>query len=513
MLPAAIALTACLAQAAMAAALDEAAARGKQIYFSGTSARGSDINAVVGAEATVLPAMALPCVNCHGYDGLGRPEGGVVPTDIRWSQLVKNYGHVHQHGRRHGPFDRESLGRSIISGVDPAGNRLDRSMPTYLMSKDDLADLVAYLEVLEEDFDPGISASHISIASLLPVEGRMADLGHAMEAALKARVDELNASGGVFNRQVELVTVPRGDTTEATLDNLEAAFSNQGLFALVSGYTIGLEAPLLDRLRRDNVPLVGPFTLDPGDAYLDATVFYLYPGFAEMVRALAATALEETGATGKVLVVAPADGRHDRLERAARQQLGDKAASSRYETGSVSSLVDEIRNSGTRSIIFLGEQQDLDALLASLDSASLAPSIYVLSSHLAEVPVDAPRAFDRRIFVAFPTLSADISQKGRTHYLALAERYSLPTGHVQAQAAALAAMEVFIEGLRRAGRDLSRRRLVDGIEALYNYDTGFTPPLVYGPNHRIGALGAHILVLDLQSGRYVADGPSWRVLR
>ena len=71
-----IVLLASLPQAATASTLDEAAVRGKQIYFSGTSARGEDINAVVGVEATELPAMALPCVNCNGYDGLGRKASG-----------------------------------------------------------------------------------------------------------------------------------------------------------------------------------------------------------------------------------------------------------------------------------------------------------------------------------------------------------------------------------------------------------------------------------------------------
>lgn len=502
----------------MASALDEAETRGKQIYFSGTSARGSDLNAVVGVEATVLPAMALPCVNCHGYDGLGRPEGGVIPTDIRWSQLVKSYGHVHEHGRRHGPYDAASLGRTVISGIDPAGNRLDASMPTYLMSADDLADLVAYMKVLEHDDDPGIAEDSVRVATLLPMTGRAAPLGQAMDAALRASFADVNERGGVFGRKIELVTVPLGETPEKSLANLEDVMRTRGIFALVSGYTIGLDDALLDMIRQDKLPLVGPFTLEPGDSYFDAAAFYLYPGFAEQVRALADQAAEDAVGAGRFVVAAPSDGRHDELVKAAERQLQSRgkgaATVARYEPGNAASLVTDLKSGGgAEALFFFGGGDDLDALFAALAAEKLAPKIYLLSSQLSRPPFDAPKAFDGRIFVAQPTMASDISESGRKYYGDLASRYELPQGHIQAQAAALAAARVFVEGLRRAGRNLSRVRLVDGIEALYNFETGFTPPLVYGPNVRIGASGAHIVVVDLENRRYAVVGPGWRIIR
>ena len=80
--------------AATAPELSEAEQRGKQIYFEGTSPRGTEITAVVGDEAALLPGSTMPCSSCHGSDGLGRPEGGVIPPDIRWGHLVKAYGTI-----------------------------------------------------------------------------------------------------------------------------------------------------------------------------------------------------------------------------------------------------------------------------------------------------------------------------------------------------------------------------------------------------------------------------------
>jgi hypothetical protein len=151
-------------EVAFATELTEAQQRGKHIYFEGTSPRGTDITAVVGDEATLLPGSTMPCSSCHGSDGLGRPEGGVIPLDIRWTELVKTYGHVHHDGRRHPAFDDDSVIRSMIAGIDPANNPLDRSMPIYQMSGEDMADLVAYMKVLEHDLDPGVSDDTVQVA-------------------------------------------------------------------------------------------------------------------------------------------------------------------------------------------------------------------------------------------------------------------------------------------------------------------------------------------------------------
>ena len=164
-------------------------------------------------------------------------------------------------------------------------------------------------------------------------------------------------------------------------------------------------------------------------------------------------------------------------------------------------------------MIFFGKQADLEALLAALAAKGLAPNVYVLSSFISRSLYGAPMAFNRKIFVAYPTFTSDITAGGRANYQALAERHALPREHIQAQIAALAAAKVLLEGLRRAGRDLSRERLVAGIEALYTFQTGLPPPLTYGPNRRIGARGAHVLAVDIENKTYTPVGKSWHDVR
>jgi hypothetical protein len=39
---------------------------------------------------------------------------------------------------------------------------------------------------------------------------------------------------------------------------------------------------------------------------------------------------------------------------------------------------------------------------------------------------------------------------------------------------------------------------------MHDYETGLTPKLSYGPNRRIGAMGAHMVAVDLEKNRFKA---------
>ena len=502
------------ASTTVAADEDGAAARGKQIYFEGTSQRGTEIVAVVGDESVSLPASAVTCAGCHGSDGLGRPEGGILPPDIRWSELVKPYGHVHENGRRHGAYDDATFANSTIGGVDPAGNLLDRSMPMYRMSDADMADLVAYMKVLEHDADPGIDDSRVHVASLLPLRGQGASIGDAMARVMEAYFTEFNDAGGIYGRRIELTVIPLGESPEQSVAGFEQAILAGDVFATVGAYTIGLDEALLDIARDARVPMVGPFTLDPGDAFLDESAFYVYSGFEEQARVLVRQALGTDVGKRTLVIVAPEDGRGEKLVRAVQTEIraedaGAAATVERYAPGDFDPVAFAEKVRERDAVLFLGPQGDLRGLLSELVRRQQTPDVYLVSSLLSAPLYDAPAVFDRRIHIAYPTLASDLKPEGISEYRALAARYSLPPEHVQAQIERVSRAA----RLRRAGRDLSRERFVAGLEQLYNFDTGVTPLLTYGPNRRIGARGAHIMVVDLEARSLAAPGESWHELR
>jgi len=66
---------------------------------------------------------------------------------------------------------------------------------------------------------------------------------------------------------------------------------------------------------------------------------------------------------------------------------------------------------------------------------------------------------------------------------------------------------------RRAGAyeaadtpDALIEKLVDRLESLRAFSTGYVPPLTYGPTRRLGARGAYVVRLDLKEKRLVPEG-------
>ena len=67
---------------AWAAELTATQRAGKKIYLEGESPSGAEITVRIGRDASTLPGTAATCGSCHGADGLGRPEGGALPTGV-----------------------------------------------------------------------------------------------------------------------------------------------------------------------------------------------------------------------------------------------------------------------------------------------------------------------------------------------------------------------------------------------------------------------------------------------
>src|SRR5688572_29019024 len=191
--------------------------RGKALYLRGVSSSGKEITAMVG-ELDV-PASTLPCAGCHGLRGEGKTEGGVTAGNLTWSNLVKPYGHTHPSGRKHSAFDEKLFTRSLVQGLDPAGNELAVAMPRYEMAPEDIADLISYLKLIEADRDPGLTETSIRVGTILPKQGPLAEIGAVMKDVLTAYFANVNDKGGIYNLRIELQTIDAGADAATTAAN------------------------------------------------------------------------------------------------------------------------------------------------------------------------------------------------------------------------------------------------------------------------------------------------------
>jgi hypothetical protein len=128
------------------------------------------------------------------------------------------------------------------------------------------------------------------------------------------------------------------------------------------------------------------------------------------------------------------------------------------------------------------------------------PLLFMAGSSAGGDLFAAPASADGRIFLSFPAFPTDRTEVAMLEYRSLLEAYALPPAYQSMQLTALASARLLVEGLARSGRDLSREKLVTALEGVYAFETGLMPPISYGPNRRIGALGAYVVGVDLQAG-------------
>ena len=105
-------------------------------------------------------------------------------------------------------------------------------------------------------------------------------------------------------------------------------------------------------------------------------------------------------------------------------------------------------------------------------------------------------------FIAFATGPPDITPEAAAEFSVLTQREDLPSLDRSAQRQALASARILIEALQRAGRDVTRERLIDVLETLQSYRTGLGPPVTFSPSRHIGTDGAWIVPLD-------GGAPTW----
>lgn len=489
-----------------------AESRGKQIYVLGTSASGKDMFAYVGEGSIEVPASALACANCHGLDGQGKPEGGVNPSNLSWEALTKPYGLEHADGRRHPAYTERGLEFAITRGTDPAGNRLLNVMPRYQMSKEDLADLIAYLKHLGKDRDPGISETKIVIGGLVPATGTLVGMGQAIRALTTAYFDEVNSQGGIYNRRVELKFVETADTPAGTRANIERLLKEDQIFALTGAFMAGSEKEIAALVAQHEVPLIGPFTLMPQTGFpLNRQVFYLLSGFDGQTRALAnfIAGKPEFKNSGLVVVYS-----HNELNQGIFESIKDQStkvglkppviydyASGSFDAGQIT---EQLKQSGPGKLIFfLGNAEELMSFMQEAEKINWFPTVVTTGVGIGTKILGAPAGFDGKVFLTFPTSPADQNPEVIKEFRALAEKHQLPTTNLAAQISAFSAAKVLTEGLKRVGKDLSREKLIQALEGLYEYPTGLTPAITFGPNRRIGATGAYIVTIDLKQKQFV----------
>jgi ABC-type branched-subunit amino acid transport system substrate-binding protein len=501
----ALILLAGISLGANAAPLSSEEAAGKRLYRQGLSASGEAIMARVGAADVLLPATSLPCANCHAADGLGRPEGGLRPPPLNWARLTSTYGQQQVNGRSYPAYNESTLATVIQQGRDPGHNRLDPSMPRFLLSMKDQRNLTAYLKRLADERDPGLDAETLHLGTLLPSQGPLAEEGMTIAAVLNGSVARINQAGGIHGRQLRLTVIDPGPDRASAEQALQQLIEQEQVFALIAPMVPALDSELGPRLEQAGVPLIGALSL-LGSTQASPQIFEPLPGLREQLIALADYATASLRVLqGPTLIAYPADP----MQTQAAQNLGQYLQDHGWQNVHLQAYdpAAEALPLGSRSVFYLGSGGGFSRLATRLQGAGQVPYLFAASSQVAGDLLQVPSGFTRRVFLAYPFVPSDWTQAGRIGLTLLREGQGLGAQHAVLQVGAYASMLLLSEGMKQAGRDASREKLVTALEGLHDFDTGLTPRLSFGPGRRLGLSGAHVVTVDLPDQHFYLVAP------
>jgi ABC-type branched-subunit amino acid transport system substrate-binding protein len=284
------------------------------------------------------------------------------------------------------------------------------------------------------------------------------------------------------------------------------------VFLLLTPFISGVESELAALAEGLQVPVFGPYTLFPEEILaLNRFTFYLLTGPREQGRALVIFSREklESG-EHKAAVIYPdgkfpedvpeAIGEQALMQGWAVEKLKYKGPFDARKTASGMSAA------GVDALFWLGSWKDLKSLMDEADKIDWTPFIFLSAAQAGREIFDIPVRFGDRVFLAYPVLPSDQTDAGMRELGAFAKKHHIAGSHFAARISAYATCKVLLEGLKRAGKDLSREKLVSTMDKFYEFETGLTQPITYSPNRRIGALGAHIVGVDLQNRSFVPVG-------
>lgn len=346
---------------------------------------------------------------------------------------------------------------------------------------------------------PGVTANSITIGSLAPLNGDNAETGSAVKAVLTAYFDDLNQHGGIYGRQIVLRFAESGDSSAATLKNAKRLAATP-VFAMVAPFVPDAEQMLAAVAQASKIPLVGLLALSVPNDPVNREVFYLLPGFQQLEQELVRFAA--TGKTAEKTAVVVADSKLQTdvapaMQTTWKELSVDKPQEFAFSTAKGAEVIQNLHSQGIERVFFIGDGEQLAPWIQAADKAEWAPRVFVLGPLLDESILGAPARFQGRIFAAYPQLQPEVGAVDEFDYFL--SSHNLASDHRLVQISAYCAAKILVEALARAGKNVTREKLIQMLEQMRDFRTGLLPGITFGANRRVGSFKAEIVCVDLAS--------------
>ena len=339
--------------------------------------------------------------------------------------------------------------------------------------------------------ETGVSDKEVVIGQFAAISGPAAQLGQRMQVGMQAYFTAVNTQGGVFGRSIRLITRDDGYEPERAAAAAKALIQDDKVFALAGsvGTPTGLAA--LPILTEEQVPLVGMFT---GAQALrepfNRQVFHVRASYFDeterIVQHLTTLGIKkiavfyQNDAYGK----AGLEGVTRALSKHKLQPVA--AATVERNSVDVTQSLDTLVKAEPEAIVQISAYKSCAALIKQARAKGYGGRFFnvsfVGSRALADELGDAGQGVVISQVVPFPySQSSPIVREYQQRMTESGQKdfdFSSMEGFITAR--------VLVEGLRRAGKNLTRDGLINALESMRDVNLGgFT--ISYSPKNHQGS--------------------------
>lgn len=349
--------------------------------------------------------------------------------------------------------------------------------------------LVAALPVRLALAQSGVTKDAITLGQSGALTGPLAELNREYLSGAVLHFDQLNRQGGIHGRRIQLVSLDDAYDPEKAAVNARALIDRTGVLALFACFGTGPSQKMIPVAAEARVPFFAPYTGADGlRSSLNPFVFHLRASYGREIETMV-DHLTRLGVTS-IGVVHHSDPFGEAGLAAAKKALAARGLTPSVIAPIASSganateTVARLASANPAAVLLVTAGNSSAAFLRALHAGTVRPMLYglsVISSRqlIRELGTQAHGLVIAQVVPSPFRVDYPVVREYRQAADKAGQEYSYTAleGYLAARA--------FAEGLRRAGREPTRERLMAALETLGQWDGGGLP-VAFSADRRVG---------------------------
>lgn len=341
--------------------------------------------------------------------------------------------------------------------------------------------------------DPGVTKDKITLGAFLPLQSGLAAGATQMREGADAYFKYINESGGVNGRKIEWIVENDSYNPQQTAAVVKKLVDRDGVFAIVSTLGTVTALAVLPFLAQRSVPIINPAG---GHELLnkpkDKNVFGILPLSSEIGESMADYAVQKLGAKRVAIFYQNdqfgKDQRDGAVEALKKHNLTPSGEASYVPSDvDVSAQVVALRGTNPDAVVLGIIPKHAALFVKEAQRLGWKPKIVGHNTVADPVVLDlaGPEALEG-VYVNLMTAVDSMDTPGVKKANEILSKYYPKAKPGYYPYLGMAGAMIIVEGMKRAGSDLTRAKLISALESLGRNETGLVPPIEWSATYHGG---------------------------